>query len=100
MSATSHPHTPVDEYALGFTERGRESLNDLEPVEIEQATRKLERICSCEFRKPREWGFERMDGVSDGRLSLSDELRAFVDIDQSERTLLVYRVYRRENLYG
>jgi len=42
----------------------------LEPVEVEQATRKLERICSCEFRKPWEWGFERMDGVSDGKLSL------------------------------
>jgi len=41
-----------------------------------------------------------MDGVSDGKLSLSDELRAFVDINQENRTLLVYRVYRRENLYG
>jgi len=49
---------------------------------------------------PWEWGFERMDGVSDGKLSLSDELRAFVDINQENRTLLVYRVYRRENLYG
>jgi len=76
------------------------SLDDLEPVEVEQATRKLERICSCEFRKPWEWGSERMDGVSDGKLSLSDELRAFVDINQENRTLLVYRVYRRENLYG
>jgi len=26
--------------------------------------------------------------------------RAFVDINQENRTLLVYRVYRRENLYG
>jgi len=60
----------VDGYALRFTDCGRESLDDLEPVEVEQATRKLERICSCEFRKPWEWGFERMDGVSDGKLSL------------------------------
>jgi len=90
----------VDGYALRFTDCGRESLDDLEPVEVEQATRKLERICSCEFRKPWEWGFERMDGVSDGKLSLSDGFRAFVDINQENRTLLVYRVYRRENLYG
>ena len=90
----------MDGYALQFTDCGRESLDDLEPVEIDQAIQKLERICSCEFRNPWEWGFERMEGVGDGKLNLSDELRAFVDIDQGERTLLVYRVHRRENLYG
>lgn len=100
MSTISRPRTQVDEYTLRFTGRGRESLNDLELVEVEQAIRKLERICSCEFRKPWEWGFERMDGVGDGKLSLSDELRAFVEIDRGERALLVYRIYRRENLYG
>lgn len=67
---------------------------------MKQAARKLERICSCEFRQPWEWGFERMEGVSDGKIRLSDELRAFVDINQGKRTLLVYRISRRENLYG
>lgn len=87
-------------YDIVFTAAGSEALDQLEPTEQHRVRQKLDQIANSEFREPWEWDFCQMEGCADGRFSIGDRLRAFVDIDIGAGLIRIHYVGRRENLYA
>jgi mRNA-degrading endonuclease RelE of RelBE toxin-antitoxin system len=86
-------------YELNFTDRGEETLNRLNSEEKTQVKSKLTRIANCPYRHPTDWDFKQMEGCADGRLRITDGLRAFADIDDRHKIIWIRKIGRRENLY-
>ena len=86
-------------YDIVYTADGSETFNTLEPTEQTQLQNKLDQIAGNEYRDPRDWDFQQMEGRADGRLSIGRGLRVFVDIDDTSGVIRIHFIGRRENLY-
>ncbi|QSX00103.1 type II toxin-antitoxin system RelE family toxin [Haloterrigena alkaliphila] len=86
-------------YEIVFTADGSEAFNTLEHTEQRQVRKKLVQIAYCEYRNPRDWDYQEMDGCADGRFKVGSGLRVFADIDDRAGVIRIRSVGRRENLY-
>ncbi|GAB7093443.1 hypothetical protein JCM30237_05950 [Halolamina litorea] len=86
-------------YDITYTGSAEEAFEGLEKIEQSYIQKKLNQIATSEFRHPAQWDFKRLEGQAEGRFRIGNGLRVFADIDDTEKTIRIYRTDRRENLY-
>ena len=86
-------------FTINFTDDGAQAIRSLDHQTRERVHQKLQLIATCEYRHPRDWDYTKLNVQTEGRLKLSDSLRAFIDIDDQAHIIHVDFVGHRENLY-
>lgn len=87
-------------YAINYENGVNEVFGKVEKQERDYVLSKLYEVARAEFREPWEWDYRRISTHPAGaRLRVGDELRVFVDVDQSNDVIEVHEAVHRENLY-
>ena len=87
-------------YAINYENGVNDVFEKVERQERDYVLSKLYEVARAEFREPWECDYRRVSTHPAGaRLRVGDELRVFVDVDQSNEVIGVHEAARRENLY-